>query len=76
MDTDVALGLLGGLMVWAIADHDLRAPAIVGGLVSDVAFAVLCLVHRDHGPKIERILKPDLVSVVVLFVAGGIVLGG
>ncbi len=72
----VLLGLLGALLVAAIVDHDLRAAAIVGCLVSDVAFALLCLAHRDHDPAIERILKPDLVSIVVLLVAGGIVLGG
>ncbi len=70
----VLFGVLGSLLVWAAFDEDLRWPAIAAGLTSDVAFALLCWSHRDHGPKIGNVLKADLVSIAVLASASVVVL--
>ncbi len=70
----VLFGLLGGLLVGAAFEEDLRWLAIGGGLVSDLAFALLCWAHRDHGPQVGNVLKPDLVSIAVLVSAGAVVL--
>lgn len=70
----VLFGLLGSLLVGAAFREELRWPAIIGALVSDVAFALLCWAHRDHGARIRAVLRPDLVSIVVLTAAGVVVL--
>jgi len=72
----VLFGLLGGLMAWAAFEEDLRWLAIGGGLISDVAFALLCWTHRDHGPKLGNVLNPDLLSIAALTAAGVLVLAG
>lgn len=66
----VLFGILGGLLVAAIVDHDYRWLALVAVLVSDLAYAALCLVHRDHNARLAAVLRADLVSIVVLVVAG------
>jgi hypothetical protein len=62
----VLFGLLGGLLAWAAFDESLRAPALVFALVSDLGYAVLCLIHRDHNAALRRVLLADLVSIVAL----------
>lgn len=66
----VLFGILGGLLVAAIVHHDYRWLALVAVLVSDLAYAALCLVHRDHNARLATVLRADLVSIVVLVVAG------
>lgn len=71
----VLFGVLGGLLVWGIFEHDDRAVAVVAVLVSDVAYALLCRVHRDHNPQLGRVYRADVVSIVAL-VAAGVALAG
>ena len=66
----VLFGILGGLLVAAIVHHDYRWLALVAVLVSDLAYAALCLVHRDHNARLATVLRTDLVSILVLVVAG------
>lgn len=72
----VLFGLLSGLMAWAAFEEDFRWLAIGGGLISDVTFALLCLAHRDHGPQLSKLVRPDLLSIAALTAAGVVVLAG
>lgn len=71
----VLFGILGGLLVWGIAEHADRGLAVVAVLVSDLAYAALSSVHRDHNRHLARVLRADLVSIGALAVAGGLLLG-
>lgn len=71
----VLFGVLGGLLVWGIFEHGDRAVAVVAVLVSDVAYAVLCRVHRDHNAQLGRVYRADVVSIVAL-IAAGVALAG
>ena len=66
----VLFGILGGLLVTGIVCDDYRGLAVVAVLVSDVAYAALCAVHRDHNASLGKVLRADVVSIVVLVVAG------
>lgn len=70
----VLFGILGGLLIAGIIHHDYRGLAVVAVLVSDVKYAALCVVHRDHNAQLGRVLRADVVSIVVLAVAGGLLL--
>ncbi|MCX6396933.1 MAG: hypothetical protein NTV23_10645 [Propionibacteriales bacterium] len=66
----VLFGILGGLLVAGVLEHGVRDVAVVAVLVSDLAYAALCWVHRDHNGQLGRVLRADLVSIVVLVAAG------
>lgn len=70
----VLFGILGGLLIAGIIHHDYRGLAVVAVLVSDVKYAALCVVHGDHNAQLGRVLRADVVSIVVLAVAGGLLL--
>lgn len=62
--------ILGGLLTSGIVHDDYRWLALVAVLVSDVAYAALCLIHRDHNAQLGKVLRADLVSIVALLAAG------
>lgn len=66
----VLLGILGGLLVAGIIHDDYRWLALVAVLVSDLTYAALCLIHRDHNAQLAKVLRADVVSIVALVVAG------
>ena len=71
----VLFGILGGLLVWGIVEHSDRDVAVAAVLASDLVFAVLCWVHRDHNAQLRTVLRADLVSIGALVVAGVALLG-
>lgn len=66
----VLFGLLGALLIAAAWSDDLRPYAIGAGLVSDVAFLVVARANPGVNPAMRRVVQADVVSVVLLLVAG------
>lgn len=70
----VLFGILGGLLVAGIVHDDYRWLALVAVLVSDIKYAALCVIHRDHNAQLGKVLRADVVSIVALVAAGGLLL--
>lgn len=66
----VLFGILGGLLVAGIVHDDYRWIGLIAVLVSDLKYAALCLIHRDHNAQLAKVLRADVVSIVALVVAG------
>lgn len=66
----VLFGILGGLLIAGIVCDDYRWIALVAVLVSDITYAALCVIHRDHNARLAKVLRADVVSIVALVVAG------
>jgi hypothetical protein len=68
----VLFGLLGVLLVAAAFRPELRAVALVAGLVSTVSFLVVAWGVGGYNPQVARVVVADVVAVVLLLVAAGI----
>lgn len=62
----VLFGLLGALLVAGAWIDDLQPYAIGTGLVSDVAFLVVARVNPGINPAMQRVVRADVVSIVLL----------
>jgi len=69
-------GLLGAFVVAAMIEPNLRWPAVVGTLISDLGFAGLMRAHPGTTPELGRVLRVDVVSLVLLAIALTILLVG
>lgn len=65
----VLFGLLGALLVVGAWIGDLRPYAIAAGLVSDVAFLVVARANPGINAAMQRVVRADVVSIVLLVVA-------
>ena len=65
----VLFGLLGALLVAGAFVDDLQAYAIGAGLVSDLAFLAIARAHPGTNAAMHRVVRADVVSVVLLLVA-------
>jgi hypothetical protein len=68
----VLFGLLGALLIAAAFRPDLRAVALIAGLVSTVSFLVIAWGVGGHNAQVARVVVADLLAVVLLLVAAGI----
>jgi hypothetical protein len=68
----VMFGLLGVLLVAAAFRPELRAVALVAGLVSTVSFLVISWGVGGYNAQVARVVVADLLAVVLLVVAAGI----
>lgn len=62
----VLFGLLGSLLILAAFVPGLRLAAVVGGVISIVAFLVLAGGPGNHMPAIARIVYADWIALVAL----------
>jgi hypothetical protein len=67
----VLFGLLGALLIAAAARPELRAVALIGGLVSTVTFLVIAWGVGGYNPQVGRVVTADIVAVALLLVAAG-----
>ena len=65
-------GLLGALLIAAAFRPELRAVALVAGLVSTMSFLVIALGVGGYNTKVARVVLADGVAVVLLLLAAGI----
>ena len=65
-------GLLGALLIAAAFRPDLRAVALIAGLVSTVSFLVIAWGVGGYNVQVARVVVADLLAVVLLLVAAGI----
>lgn len=65
----VLFGLLGALLVASAFVPALRPAALVGGLVSIVAFLLLAGISGSQGPAITRVVRADWIALAALFPA-------
>ena len=65
----VLFGLLGALLITAAWVDDLRPYAIGAGLVSDVAFLAIVRANPGINAAMQRVVRADVVSVVLLLIA-------
>jgi hypothetical protein len=65
----VLFGLLGALLITGAWIDDLRPYAIGAGLVSDIAFLVVARANPGINAAMQRVVRADVVSVVLLVVA-------
>ena len=65
----VLFGLLGALLIGGAFVDDLHPYAIGAGLVSDVAFLAIAKAHPGVNAAMRRVVRADVVSIVVLVVA-------
>ena len=65
----VLFGLLGALLIAGAWIEDLRPYAIGAGLVSDVAFLVIARTSPGINAAMQRVVRADIASVVLLLVA-------
>ena len=68
----VLFGLLGALLIAAAFRPDLRAVALIAGLVSTVSFLVIAWGVGGYNAQVARVVVADLLAVVLLLVAAGI----
>jgi hypothetical protein len=65
----VLFGLLGALLIAGAWVDDLQPYAIGAGLISDIAFLVIARMNPGINPAMQRVVRADVVSVVLLVVA-------
>jgi len=65
----VLFGLLAALLFGGAFVDDLQPYAIGAGLASDVAFLVVARAHPGLNAAMQRVVRADVVSVVLLVVA-------
>lgn len=65
----VLFGLLGALLIAGAWIEDLRPYAIAAGLVSDVAFLIVARLNPGINGAMRRVMRADVVSVVLLLAA-------
>jgi hypothetical protein len=68
----VLFGLLGALLIAAALRPELRAVALVAGLLSTVSFLVIAWGVGGYNAQVARVVVADLLAVVLLLVAAGI----
>ena len=68
----VLFGLLGVLLIAAAFRPDLRAVALIAGLVSTVSFLAIAWCVGGYNAQVARVVAADLLAVVLLLVAAGI----
>ena len=66
----VLFGLLGVLLIAAAFRHELRAVALIAGLVSTLSFLVIALNAGGYNSQVARVVAADVVAVVLLLAAG------
>jgi len=66
----VLFGLLGALLIAGAWVDDLQPYAIGAGLVSDLAFLAIAKVNPGINAAMQRVVRADVVSVVLLVAAG------
>jgi hypothetical protein len=62
----VFFGLLGGLLIAAAFQAQLRTLAAVAGLVSMGSYMLLALPPGEHGAAVQRVFWADMVGIVLL----------
>jgi hypothetical protein len=67
----VLFGLLGALLIAAAFRPELRAVALVAGLLSTVSFLVIAWGVGGYNAQVARVVVADLLAVVLLLVAAG-----
>ena len=67
----VLFGLLGVLLIAAAFRDELRAVALIAGLVSTVSFLVIAWSVGGYNPQVARVVAADVVAVLLLLTAGG-----
>jgi hypothetical protein len=65
----VLFGLLGVLLVAAAFRPELRAVALIAGLVSTMSFLVIAWSVRGYNEPVARVVAADIVAVLLLVVA-------
>jgi hypothetical protein len=68
----VLFGLLGVLLIAAAFRPDLRAVALIAGLVSTVSFLAIAWGVGGYNAQVARVVAADLLAVVLLLVAAGL----
>jgi hypothetical protein len=68
----VLFGLLGVLLIAAAFRPDLRAVALIAGIVSAVSFLVIAWGIGGYNAQVARVVVADLLAVTLLVVAAGI----
>jgi len=68
----VLFGLLGVLLIAAAFRPDLRAVALIAGLVSTMSFLVIVWSVGGYNAQVARVVAADLLAVVLLLMAAGI----
>lgn len=66
----VLFGLLGVLLIAAAFRHELRAVALIAGLVSTLSFLVIALNADSYNSQVARVFAADVVAMVLLLAAG------
>jgi hypothetical protein len=64
--------LLGVLLIAAAFRPDLRAVALIAGLVSTVSFLAIAWGVGGFNAQVARVVAADVLAVVLLLVAAGI----
>lgn len=65
-------GLLGVLLIAAAFRPELRAVALVAGLVSTVSFLVIAWGVGGYNAQVARVVVADVLAVILLLLAAGI----
>lgn len=67
----VLFGLLGVLLIAAAFRDELRAVALIAGVVSTMSFLVIAWSVGGYSPQVARVVAADVVAVLLLLAAGG-----
>lgn len=68
----VLFGLLGVLLIAAAFRPDLRAVALIAGLVSTASFLAIAWGVGGYNAQVARVVAADALAVILLLVAAGI----
>ena len=68
----VLFGLLGLTLLWSAFYAPIRSMVIVVGLTSTIAFVLLAMLDQTYNQQISKVIKADVVAVVLLVIAAAL----
>lgn len=68
----VLFGLLGLALLWSAFYSPIRSIIILLGLVSTISFVLLAMLDQTYNQQISKVIKADVVAVVLLLIAAAL----
>ena len=64
----VLFAIVGGLMVYSAVSKNFYSISVTVGLISMISFIILYFLMNGINPELEKVMKIDLIAVIVLLV--------
>ena len=64
----ILFAIVGGLMVYSAVSKNFYSISVTVGLISMISFIILYFLMNGINPELEKVMKIDLIAVIVLLV--------